>query len=201
MHDAFASLEQKSDDIVVNAKKFDGDVTKKIDDNYDPLDAKIDQFQIINTAELCNHAKNIDSQHETHMDKTKLATDDLRDDMRVVQACRSKVLQDVQCELSTPDKVGSMSHVSQNNSKWKLSQVKSLNTKALDCHLDNLKMSGDSAQDTILLHSNVNLLIHVRTDASVEIPNFDDIDEYFNHKMFLVPPNISYANVTMNVLL
>ena len=100
----------------------------------------------------------------------------------------TKVLQDMQCKLSKPHKVGSINYASSiTNTKWKLSQVKLLNTKALHCHLDNLKMSGDSTQDMILLHSNVTLLVYVGTDGIVELPNFDNIDESFDYKHFLVP--------------
>ena len=65
---------------------------------------------MINTSQLCNHTKYVDSQHENHVDNTKLAIEDLCDDMRVVQAGSFKVLQDVQHELSKPEKVGSMNY-------------------------------------------------------------------------------------------
>ena len=35
-------------------------------------------------------------------------------------------------------------------------------------------------QEMILLHSNIELLIYVRTNGIVEIPNFDDVDESFS---------------------
>ena len=63
------------------------------------------------------------------------------------------------------------------NAKWKLSNVKSLNAKALECHLENLKFAGDSTLDMTLLHSNIVLLMHVGTDGIVETPQFDYIDE------------------------
>ena len=78
---------------------------------------KTDQFQIINTSELCNHTKHTDSQYETHMDNTKLAIDNLRDDMHIVQSRSSKVLQYMQHKLSKQDKVGSLNCASPNNSK------------------------------------------------------------------------------------
>ena len=41
----------------------------------------------------------------------------------------------------------------------------------------------------ILLYSNITLLTHVGTDVIVEIPNFDDVDESFKRKNFLLPQN------------
>ena len=70
-------------------------MTNKIDYHHAYLDEKIDQLQITNTTELCNHAKNIASQYENHMDNTQISIDDLRDDMHV-----TKNLQDMQCKLS-----------------------------------------------------------------------------------------------------
>ena len=58
-----------------------------------------------------------------------------------------------------------------------MSNVKSLNAKALDSHLDNLKLAGDSMQDVTLLRSNIEFLTRVGTDGIVEMPQFDDIDE------------------------
>ena len=75
------------------------------------------------------------------------------------------------------------------NTKWKLSNVKSLNAKALDSHLDNLKLAGHSIQDVILLHSSVALLMCVGTDGIVEMPQLDGIDESISHRRFLVPQN------------
>ena len=44
-------------------------------------------------------------------------------------------------------------------------------------------------QDMKMLHSNVRLLAHMGTHGLVELPNFDDADETFSYKHFLVPQN------------
>ena len=77
------------------------------------------------------------------MDNTNISMYDLREYMHVMKVGSSKILQDAQYKLSNPDKAGSMNYASPHNSKWKLLQVKSLNTKDLRCHLDNFKISGD----------------------------------------------------------
>ena len=92
-------------------------------------------------------------------------------------------------KLNNAVKSGLIIYLSPSNSKWKLSHLKSLNTKSLYFHLDNLKITGDSNQDMILLHSNITLFIYVRIDGIVEIPNFDDADKLFRHKNFLMPQN------------
>ena len=105
--------------------------------------------------------------------------DDLRDDMCLMQSDPKKYNNDMHSK--------SVSNHSPPNTKWKLSNVKSLNAKALDSHLENLKLAGDSTQDMTLLHSNIALLMCVGTDSIVEIPQFDDVDESFSCRIFLVP--------------
>ena len=53
----------------------------------------------------------------------------------------------------------------------------------------NLKLAGDSMQVMMLIHSNIAFLMWIVTDDIVEIPRFDDIDESFSCKRFLVPQN------------
>ena len=110
MHRMLTSLQKKSDDIMVEATKVETYTTNEIDDHHISLDVKIDQLQINNTAELWNHTKHISSQHETHMNNTKITIDDLRDDVHIVQAGSSKILQHTHQKLSKPDKVGSMNY-------------------------------------------------------------------------------------------
>ena len=109
-----------------------------------------------------------------------------------MQSMDAKPIGDLQFEFSQKnnlhkaEKSGSFNCASPHNVKWKLSQIKYLNTKVIDCHLDNLKVSGDSIQGLMLLHSNTSLLIYVGTCFIVEIPNFDAVDELFRYEYFIV---------------
>ena len=71
-----------------------------------------------------------------------------------------------------------------------------METKALDSHLDNLNFLGDTMQDMTLFHSNVSLTVCVGTNGLVELPHFDDIDETFSCKKFLVPQNSEQEHST-----
>ena len=69
----------------------------------------------------------------------------------MIQSDYDKKLKNINCNV----KLGSNNVSLPPSTKWNLANVKSINTKALDCHLDNMKFSGDSIQDIILLHSNI----------------------------------------------
>ena len=73
----------------------------------------------------------------------------------MLQSVCAKTISDLQFEFSQQNEL----HVSPCKRKWKLSQVKSHNTKLLHCNLDNLRMPGDSIQEMMFLHSNESLLI------------------------------------------
>ena len=64
-----------------------------------------------------------------------------------------------------------------------------MSTKALDLHVDNLKILGDTIQVITLPHSNFIILVFIVTNSLGELPNFDEIDEHFSCKHFFVPQN------------
>ena len=52
IQDIFTSFQKKSDEIIVEATKFETDMNNKIDDHHTSLDARIDHLQITDIAEL-----------------------------------------------------------------------------------------------------------------------------------------------------
>ena len=141
------------------------------------FDSKLQKLSATQTTELCHHTKHVADQHEVIIDDIKITMDDIRDE--ILQSSPKQAYIDAHSKSTS-----SLPHL---NSKWKLSNVKSLNTKALDIHLDNLKLAVDLTQEMMLLHSNVALLTCVGTDGIVEIPPFEDIEESFSHKRCLAP--------------
>ena len=97
--------------------------------------------------------------------------------------------QSKQCDESNSNKNISSTYTSSSTTRWKLSEVNFLNKKALDSHLDNLKISGDSMQDVTLLNSEISLLNCIVTNGLVDLPIFNEIDENFSYKHFFVPQN------------
>ena len=98
--------------------------------------------------------------------------------------------------MTSSYKRSSSNYSPSSNTRCKLSKVNYVETKALDSHLDNLKFLGDTMQDMTLFHSNVSLMVCVGTNGLVELPCFDDIDDTFSCKQFLVPQNSEQEHST-----
>ena len=108
MSNLITSFKKKSDDISDDVKKLETQINSKTNDNHNALIKQIEQLTINNTTELCNHTKHIASQHEAHVDETKRAMEDMRDDINTIQSKTSKTINDVHFKLNTAGKSGSM---------------------------------------------------------------------------------------------
>ena len=81
--------------------------------------------------------KNIADKHEALINETKVTMNNLRDDICIMQSDYDQKLKNINF------KSVSINNSPPPNTKWKLSNVKSTNTKALDCYLKNIKLAGD----------------------------------------------------------
>ena len=114
-----------------NTSSLEKKIHAKCEETATLFDSKLQKLLVTQTAELCHDAKHIADQHEAFIDDIKITMDDLRDEILQSTPKQAYIYMHSKSTSSLPSP----------NTKWKLSNVKSLDTKALHIHLDNLKLS------------------------------------------------------------
>ena len=187
-----------TNDIVKRLDNVDDKIEIISKSQHTEVDNNLEKLTVILDSELAAHTKHISDRHESLEDETKLVISDIRVDMGDIRVDIDTLRNKLTSSSTIPNihKASCTKPQSSNpnyipNVKWHLSEVKFLDTKNLNSHLENLKITGDTIQDMMLLHSNVKMIVFVGTNGTVDLPLFENLNESFSYRKFLVPQNSS----------